>query len=88
MGLDVVELVLATEKEFELDIPDADAEKIFTPRRLADYVLARAGNAADAKGWTQDYVLQKVIQLTAVQLGIPIEKIHPDDHFVKDLDMC
>ena len=88
MGLDVVELVLATEKEFELDIPDADAEKITTPRMLTDYVISRLGNVADAKGWTQDYVLQRVIQLTAVQLGIPIEKIHPDDHFVKDLDMC
>ena len=222
MGLDVVELLLAAEEEFGLDIPDADAEKMTTPRMLADYVISRVGNLADGKGyclsqagfyrirsalvrqfgfarrdirpdtritdllknnirkrwaalklavdatqlpglkckksvaypiqfglpvagvalvflagapvwlwvlaafvlwivafaitaqigdvvpehlktigalvpyvrvknqqeWTRDYVLQKVMQLTAVQFGIPIEKIHPDDHFVKDLDMC
>ncbi len=37
--------------------------------------------------WTPDYVLQKVILITSEQLGIPMEKIHPDHHFVKDLGM-
>jgi acyl carrier protein len=37
--------------------------------------------------WTPDYVLQRVIQITAAQLEIPLEKIHPDHHFVKDLGL-
>lgn len=37
--------------------------------------------------WTREYVLQRVIHITAVQLGIPIEKIHSDSHFVKDLGL-
>ncbi|MCL2523814.1 MAG: phosphopantetheine-binding protein [Betaproteobacteria bacterium] len=37
--------------------------------------------------WTRDYVLQKVIQITSMQLGVPIEKIQPDSHFVDDLGM-
>ena len=41
MGLDAVELVLATEEEFGIRIDDADAEKISTPGMLADYVASR-----------------------------------------------
>lgn len=49
---------------------------------LVPYV--RLSNQAE---WTRDYVLQRVIQITALQLGVPIERIHPDHHFVKDLGL-
>lgn len=35
--------------------------------------------------WTRKAVLARVIQLTSVQLGIPVDKIRPDSHFVHDL---
>ncbi len=35
--------------------------------------------------WTQEEVLNKVIEITAVQLGIPSEKIHANSRFVQDL---
>lgn len=35
--------------------------------------------------WTHEEVLAKVIAITAIQLGIPPEKIHADSHFVRDL---
>ncbi len=31
-------------------------------------------------------ILQQIIRITSDQLAIPIERIHPDSHFVKDLD--
>jgi acyl carrier protein len=35
--------------------------------------------------WSYSNVLERVIQLTSVQLGIPLDKIREDSHFVKDL---
>ncbi len=41
-SLDTVELVMALEDEFDLDIPDEDAEKLITVGKAIDYVLASA----------------------------------------------
>lgn len=40
-SLAIVELVLALEEEFELDIPDEDTEKIRTVQDAVDYINAR-----------------------------------------------
>lgn len=37
-SLDIVELVIAMEDEFETEIPDEDAEKIQTVQDIIDYV--------------------------------------------------
>jgi len=37
-SLDIVELVMALEEEFDMDIPDEDAQKIITVKDAADYV--------------------------------------------------
>lgn len=39
-SLDTVELVMALEEEFEVEIPDEDAEKLTTVRAVLDYVKA------------------------------------------------
>lgn len=39
-SLDTVELVMALEDEFDLDIPDDEAEKLTTVGKAMDYVLA------------------------------------------------
>ena len=44
-SLDVVELVMALEEEFETEIPDEDAEKITTVKQAIDYINARSGSA-------------------------------------------
>ena len=38
-SLDIVELVMQIEKEFSIDIPDEDAEKISTVQDAVDYIL-------------------------------------------------
>jgi acyl carrier protein len=37
-SLDIVELVMAIEKEFGIEIPDEDAEKISTVQDAVDYI--------------------------------------------------
>ena len=37
-SLDVVELVMALEEEFDMEIPDADAEKISTVNDVVEYI--------------------------------------------------
>jgi acyl carrier protein len=39
-SLDTVELVMALEDEFTLDIPDEEAEKLTTVGKAMDYILA------------------------------------------------
>ena len=41
-SLDIVELVMAIEKEFDIEIPDDDAEKIGTVQDAIDYINENA----------------------------------------------
>ncbi len=43
-SLDTVELVMAFEKEFDVDIPDEDAEKIRTVGDALDYLHEKVGD--------------------------------------------
>lgn len=40
-SLDAVEIIMAVEEEFDIEIPDEDAEKFRTVRDMVDYVEAR-----------------------------------------------
>lgn len=37
-SLDIVELIMALEEEFDMEIPDSDAEKIVTVNDVVDYI--------------------------------------------------
>ena len=43
-SLDIVELVMAFEEEFGLEIPDEEAEKIATVQDATDYIERNASN--------------------------------------------
>lgn len=40
-SLDAVEIIMAVEEDFDIEIPDADAEKFRTVRDMVEYVEAR-----------------------------------------------
>lgn len=44
-SLDTVELVMALEEEFEIDIPDEEAEKIVTFQDVLNYVQSNSSDA-------------------------------------------
>ena len=50
MGLDIVEYVIALEGAFGIEIPDADAVSLSTPRLLIDYVVTRLPMAEPSPG--------------------------------------
>lgn len=41
-SLDIVELIMALEEEFDMEIPDSDAEKIATVSDVVDYIKENA----------------------------------------------
>ena len=46
-SLDTVELVMAFEEEFDIEIPDEDAEKIRTVNEAIEFVKSKAGGKAN-----------------------------------------
>ena len=49
-SLDVVELVMGLEEEFDVEIPDEDAEKIATVQDAVTYIDKKAGQGAAVAG--------------------------------------
>jgi len=43
-SLDIVELVMAFEEEFGIEIPDEEAEKISNVKEAVDYIATNAGD--------------------------------------------
>jgi acyl carrier protein len=43
-SLDLVELVMAMEEAFEMEVPDEDAEKLRTVKDVIEYVKAKVGD--------------------------------------------
>ncbi|HYF95618.1 MAG TPA: acyl carrier protein [Symbiobacteriaceae bacterium] len=40
-SLDIVELIMALEEEFEIEVPDEDAEKLLTVEAAVKYIMER-----------------------------------------------
>lgn len=88
MGLDIIELFMDIEKEFELDIPDEDAVTLETVGLLYDYLCRRSprltGTPAGVyTGWAWDRLAQ-LIREAAPPFG---GEVRPQAHLVRDLGL-
>ena len=84
MGLDVVELIMAIEEEFGIEIPDTAAEPLVSVGGVASYVweeLQRRGRT----NVDVETVLERVRAITVEQLGVDPDIVFPWTAFVGDL---
>jgi acyl carrier protein len=91
VGLDTVELIMAIEEEFDIEIPDEDAEKLDTVGSIHAYVCAKLEERgpnpdATARPCTTAHVFYRVrAALSEMQhtrseltLGTPLGSVFPD----------
>lgn len=81
MSLDSVELLMEFEKHFDIEIPDIEAEKMYTVQQVVDYIYTVKSNEKIDKVLVE----QDVIKLTSEKTGIPIHKIELYHSFTSDL---
>ena len=82
MGLDLVEMVIRVEEEFDIQFPDEDASKITTPKELIDYLMSRP---EVSEKWSRDYVNLSVWMIIEDELGINKENFNDDSRFIEDM---
>jgi acyl carrier protein len=77
MGLDMVELILTVEEEFDIDLPDRDMEKICTPRDLANYIH-RQYQQYDKEKCSSQVGFYKIRKLFMEHFKFERHTLHPD----------
>jgi len=83
MGLDTVELVMAFEEEFGIEIPNEAAERMISVRDVRDFMVAeirRRGGVVDP-----DDVFERIRTVTMKISNVDRSKIQFDTKFVDDL---
>ena len=84
MGLDLVEMVMRIEEEFEITIPDEVAETLVTPRAVIDYLMSRS---EINEKWSRDYVAISVWLIIEDEAGINREDFDEDSRFIEDMGL-
>ena len=77
MGLDIVELVLTVEEEFDISLPDTDMEDIRTPRDLATYIYKRYQEYDKTKCSSQ-VGFYKIRRIMMEEFGFKRHQLYPD----------
>ena len=77
MGLDIVELVMAVEAAFGVDIPDADAERLRTPRDVATYLRTRLPTATDSGSCLTQQAFYRTRRAVASRFGRRRDALRP-----------
>jgi acyl carrier protein len=84
MGLDTVELVLSVEKIFDIELPDAVAEKLDTVGKLHQYIVSehlRLGRP----NVNSDIIFDQLRTIICSILDVKSSQVLPEARFVQDL---
>ncbi len=80
MGLDIIELIVRIEKEYEIEIPNLEAEKIITVGDCYEIIIQKKTNLIRSE---ESFL--KLKKLVADQTGVEINKINYDTNIINDL---
>ena len=83
MGLESVELVMALEEEFSIQVPDSDAVELGTPGEMLNYtirVLRLRGEDPD-----EQVIWMKLKAMIVDMLGVKPEEVTKSARFIEDL---
>ena len=83
MGLDTVELVMAMEEAFQLEIPDAAAERMLTVGDMHSILVSELNRLRRETDPAQ--VFERMRTIIVRQLGVKSDQVVPSARFVKDL---
>lgn len=73
------------EEEFEIEIPDEATSTLITPRNVIDYLISKL--EIRNKGWSRDFVAQKVWLIIEDECGVNIKKYNEDSRFVDEMGL-
>ncbi len=85
MGLDTVELILWAEIEFEIEIPDKDAENILTVAQFTTYVHYQLLDIHGSEATPEAEIFERIKKFLVSEFKIAPDKISSNSYFVKDL---
>jgi len=83
MGLDAVELVMAVEEHFAIEVDNVDAAKLVSCGLLCDYVVGQLRVRGDTR--TEDEVWSQLKAIIVEQLAVKPEEVTREAKFVEDL---
>ena len=85
MGLDLVELVISFEEEFEVNISDAVAVTFLTPRDVIDFLILTPEIRNNSI--TREEIAKKVWLILENEVGIGLSKFNEDSRFIEDMNL-
>ena len=89
MGLDIIETFMAVEAEFDVEVPDAEMERMATVGDLFDYVRAHVDGPSGTEP-DERYagpLWERYLTIVARQIGVPRDQLRPDARWVQDLEL-
>jgi len=87
MGLDTVEFILWSEMEFEIEIPESDAQNIFTVGQFSTYVHHKLLDIVGSNAISEAEIFERIRKFLVSEFSIAPDKITHSSMFIKDLGL-
>lgn len=85
MGLDSVELIMAVEGHFDIEIDNEDAATLATCGKLSDHIVKLWRANGDLR--PAEEIWEQTVQIIVERLGVKPEEVTREAKFIEDLGM-